>query len=135
MIFSFLFGSFLSVTVIVIGPSTFLPGFTIISCFLGSISYGIFFPSSSLTSIIVLVGSVTITPVPCFSLIGSTWFLFFSSTIPGFGVGVGVGVGVGIAFTLKIAFAVTFSSPMVSVVVGDFGSCTVAPSTSHLSNS
>ncbi|WP_454206379.1 hypothetical protein [Peptoniphilus sp. Marseille-Q6390] len=70
-----------SSTTTVIGPSTSFPGVTSISPVFGLITTGTSLPSSSFAvTFVSLSGLLTITPVPCFSSVGSTGFLFLSST-------------------------------------------------------
>ena len=66
----------------VIGPSTSVPGVSSISPVPGLITAGTSLPSSSLADTFVSSsGLFTITPVPCFSSVGSTGFLLESSTL------------------------------------------------------
>ena len=70
------FGRSLSVTVTLIGPSTFVPGVTTILPF-SSILAGTSFPSSSFaTTFVVSSGFLTTKPIFCSSSVGSTGVTF-----------------------------------------------------------
>ena len=71
----------LSVTVTVIGSVASVPGVTSISPVTLLISAGTLFPFLSFAVTVVPSGFVTTIPVPCFWPVGSTVFIFVSSTV------------------------------------------------------
>ena len=116
-----------SSTVTVIGPSTFLPGVTMILPF-PSISAGTSLPSSSLADTFVsLSGLFTFTPVYCLSSVGLTGFLPVSSTDVFLSAGV---VSVTVTGTFTSTFSpfgnVTVTTAVLSPVVDTSGSVFIA---------
>ena len=93
----------LSVTVTVIGSVASVPGVTSISPVTLLISAGTLFPFLSFAVTVVPSGFVTTMPVPCFWSVGSTGFLFVSSTV---------------VFLEALAFTVTGTSTKSSVPSG-----------------
>ena len=97
-------GKSLSVTVTVIGPFASLPGVTSISPVSLLITGVTTLSFASLAeTVVVLSGFVTIIPVPCFWSVGSTGFMFVSSTV---------------VFLEALAFTVTGTSTTSSVPSG-----------------
>ena len=100
----------LSFTVTLMGPSTLVPGVTLISPVFESISTGTFWPSSSIALIVAPSWFLTIRPVDCLSSVGSTFFLLLSfiESLSGFiALAFDVSVGADSLPAVSTAFALT----------------------------